>query len=111
MTGDNIVKRNIGQLLYGRTDAYLEDKDVAMYMAKDMGVSEQVKVAGRYGDPIVMYIGFSPKNHNSQQYAKLLSEGIRAMRASGRLQQILDKYGVSDWKDQLPKTVSETESH
>jgi len=48
--------------------------------------------------PSKLFIAFSPKNPKSQEYAKLLSEGTAALRASGELRKILAKYGLSDWR-------------
>lgn len=44
-----------------------------------------------------LFIAFSPKNPKSKIYAKILDEGIKEMRKSGRLKVILAKYGVEDW--------------
>ena len=99
---------NIKKLLKGRIDTIPEDKAVFVNMAHKMGVLDQIEEAG--ADPILnkddfeslkIYLAFSPKNPNSKDYAKLLSEGIKEMRSSGELQKILAKYGLNDWKENL----------
>lgn len=108
--GDEPVRLNIRKLVKGRVDAVIEDKLVFLYNAKEAGLLDQVEEAG--SNPIInpsdyqavqVYIAFSPKNPKSGEYARILSEGIREMRASGEFQKILDKYGLKDWKGQLQK--------
>ena len=42
--------------------------------------------------------GLSNKSKTSADYARKFDEGIAKLRASGRLAEILNKYGVQDWK-------------
>lgn len=53
--------------------------------------------AGSVG-PTENFIAFSPVNPKSREYAAILDRGMAEMRASGRLRQILQRYGVKDWK-------------
>jgi hypothetical protein len=46
-------------------------------------------------EEMYVYVVFSPANQKSQEYTKILSEGIKALRD---FQQILAKYGLQDWK-------------
>ena len=98
MGGNDVVRRNLGMLMKGRIDVYLEDRNIAFYTAKKMGILDEIEVAGTEGTPIALYIGFSPAIAQSKQYAQILSEGIRRVRKNGQLKKILDKYGVADWK-------------
>jgi len=45
-----------------------------------------------------VYIAFSPFFKQSKTYAKILSDGIIKYRKNGKLQKILNKYGLKDWK-------------
>ncbi len=96
--GESPLETNIKKLLAERIDVLIEDKNVAMYMAKQMGVADQVEHAGsdKEFDPI--YLAFSPANPKSQEYADMLDKAVQDMRASGELAKILDKYGLKDWK-------------
>ena len=105
---DDPVTLNLKKLVKGNIDAYPEDKLVFLYKAKSMGVLEQVEEAGVIPvdnkedfEATKIYLAFSPVNPKSAEYAKLLSDGIKEMRASGELQKILDKYGLKDWKGEL----------
>jgi polar amino acid transport system substrate-binding protein len=105
---DDPVALNIKKLIKGNIDACPEDKLVFLYKAKSMGVLDQVEEAGIIPvddredfEATRIYLAFSPVNPKSAEYAKILSDGIREMRASGELQKILDKYGLKDWKKEL----------
>jgi polar amino acid transport system substrate-binding protein len=63
-----------------------------------MGDKDRFRSAGTFGAPSKIYIAFSPANHKSKEYARILSEGIVSLRASGELKEILGKYGLDDWK-------------
>lgn len=106
--GEDPVGLNIKKLLKGRIDIVPEDKLVFLYNAKEHGVLDQVQEAGMVPvtdkadfESTKVYLAFSPKNPRSKEYARILSEGIREMRASGELAKILAKYGLTDWKDEL----------
>lgn len=102
------VTLNLKKLLKGKIDAFPEDKLVFLYNAKTMGVLDQVEEVGVIPtesredfEATKVYIAFSPANPKSKEYAQVLSDGIKKMRASGELQKILDKYGLKDWKEEL----------
>ncbi|HLO77134.1 MAG TPA: transporter substrate-binding domain-containing protein [Magnetospirillum sp.] len=95
--GDNALEMNLKKLVAGRVDATVDAKPVLAYKLAQMGLADKVEFAGSV-DPSDIYIAFSPANPKSKEYAQILGKGIADMRASGRLKQILDRYGVSDWK-------------
>lgn len=91
------LEQNLRKLVAGRIGATMESRAVLDFKLREMRLLSQVEFAGgTESGPI--YIAFSPRNPKAHAYARLLDEGIREMRASGRLKQILDRYGVSDWK-------------
>ena len=100
-TGDDALEKNIKKLELGRIDALLEDQNVFQNIVKDMGKLELFEVAGDLSEASEeehLYIAFSPASPKSDEYAKILSEGIKQLRASGELQKILSNYGLNDWK-------------
>ncbi len=97
LAGDDAVDRGLKMLSLGRIDVYVDVHEVALYTASELGISN-IRVAGRVGDPIAFYIAFSPRLKKADFYADALSDGIGLLRASGRLSQILNKYGIKDWK-------------
>lgn len=100
VSGEDAVIRNLRLLIRGRIDAIPTNEYGFRYRAKLAGVLDQVRFAGRdnIGEGRKFYIAFSPKKPTSEIYARSLSEGIREMRRSGRLNKILAKYGLKDWK-------------
>ncbi|MBF0200218.1 MAG: transporter substrate-binding domain-containing protein [Desulfamplus sp.] len=96
--GSDPLMMNINKLMGDRIDVIIEVPPVLWYKASEMGVKDQLRVAGRMDEPESAYIAFSPDNHSSQKYADILSHGIENLRRSGELKKILEKYGLEDWK-------------
>jgi polar amino acid transport system substrate-binding protein len=98
INADNALEQNFKKIMAGRVVTTLESVYVAEAKLKEMNLVGQIEQAGLMGEPTPMYIACSPAKPSSKEYAKLLSEGVKKMRASGKLKAILDKYGVKDWK-------------
>jgi polar amino acid transport system substrate-binding protein len=96
LAGDEPLARNAKKVVAGRVDLLVETKYVADDYIKTSG--EKLKNVGCLPEKQALYIGFSPKNPNSAKYAKVLSDGIVELRKSGKLKEILSKYGLADWK-------------
>lgn len=90
---DNGAAINVKKLAAKRLEAYLDDKNVIAYTAKQEGVSDKIQDAGCLG-PDTGYIAFSKKNPKSAVYAKELEEGVKKLKASGEYQKIMAKYGL-----------------
>lgn len=99
MHGDAPLERNLRKLLLGRVDVVVDNEAAIAAVARDMGIRDQILCAGTDHEVSEIHIAFSPARPESGQLAELLAEGIRRMRASGRLRQILDGYGLRDWKE------------
>ncbi len=95
--GDDPAIRNFKKLLRKRINIFIEDLNVGKFIMIKYKIQDNIRIAGFNGVPQIVYIGFSPAKEKSEEYAKTLSAGILEMRKSGRLQQILDKYNLSDW--------------
>jgi polar amino acid transport system substrate-binding protein len=55
-------------------------------------------LAGAVASADPLYVAFSPKSPMSREHARVLDEGIAAMRASGELAALLKRYGLQDWR-------------
>lgn len=98
MTGNAPLQRNLKKLIDSRLDVVVDNEAAIRWVAKSMGILPEIEAAG-YGKVVsYCYIAFSPNSPNSEKYAAILSRGIASLRASGRLQEILDKYGLRDWR-------------
>jgi polar amino acid transport system substrate-binding protein len=100
-TGEHPLQANLTKLMEGEIGVVMDDRSVLKYTIAKMNLQGKVTFAMATSDvvkPSKLFIAFSPKNPKSQEYAKLLSEGMVALRASGELQKVLAKYGLSDWR-------------
>jgi polar amino acid transport system substrate-binding protein len=96
--GENATEKNVKKLLAGRVDVIHEGADTLAYFLKQQGWEDRIQQAGCIRT-FRLYTAFSPALPQSREYARILSEGMEALRESGQLQAILDKYGLKDWKD------------
>lgn len=96
--GEKPLERLLEMLINGRITTIIEDKSVLEYKITQMGKEGLVKVSGITDAVIDVYSGFSPKIKKSKEYAKILSEETIKMREDGRLQLLLNKYGIKDWQ-------------
>ena len=96
--GDKALEKNIKKVLAKRITTTIESLTVMNAQLKDMGQSGALIKAGSPGEASDMYIACSPAKDSSKDLIKLVDEGTSKLRASGELQNILGKYGLSDWK-------------
>ncbi len=89
---------NIYMLINNQVDYIVGDEQVIEWNVRLMGVQKEIKKIGTVGDPLPIYVGFAPTNTESPALAKALGTKLNALRESGELQKILDKYSVKDWK-------------
>lgn len=100
IAGETGIDQNFKKLLKGRIGTYVENIDVAQKYISDNSMWGKFKVAGKADaedNKQYLYIAFSPVNSKSQDYARMLSEGVQELRKNGRLKEILNKYNVQDW--------------
>jgi len=93
LSGPAPLERAIKLILEDRSDVLPEDRDVMAWTLKHQLPGVQLRMAGALYDTPV-YIAFSPASPRSAELADALSRGIRELRASGRLTEILASYGV-----------------
>lgn len=96
--GETPLEINIRRLEHDRVDVLIETTPVFWYTVRQLGGAEYFRSAGIATEPKKLYIAFSPVNVQSPAYARILSEGIVALRASGELSRILQKYHLEDWQ-------------
>ena len=98
VAGVNPLKQNLKKLLLRRIDVVVDSEAAIRFTAKEMGILDAIHPAGYGVEPAYIYIAFSPALAASPKLAGTLSDGIADLRRSGRLQAILDRYGLRDWK-------------
>lgn len=97
--GNNALEQNLRRMIAGRgIDVVVDDVSVVGFNLKELNLAGEVKLAGTIDEADPIYIGFAGGKATSKAYADLLDAGIADLRKSGKLQEILGKYGVKDWK-------------
>lgn len=99
ISGPSPLNRAIGLLEQNRTDIFVEDEYVMAWWAMSTGkAANPPRESGRIGMTDA-FVAFSPAREDAKELAQLLSEGTRQRIADGRVQQILDRYGLTLWTE------------
>jgi len=96
VTGDKPLLQNIRKLKDRRIDTLVENMVVMDFSQRKYKV-DGIRLAGCEG-PVPLYIAFSPKREDAGHLAELMNEGIRSLRKKGRINEIMVRYGLKDWK-------------
>lgn len=92
------LEQNFNNLDLDRITVILDECRVVEWYLKQNNLTGRYQQAGCLNE-VKMYVAFSPALEQSPRYAAIFSQGIRALRRPGRLQAILAKYGLKDWKN------------
>lgn len=103
VSGDNALGMNLKKLLAGRIDLFVDQAAVVNYTIRKLDYQDKIaliSMAKYPADPAIdnFYLAFSPNNPNSDKYIKIFDSGIKKLRSSGRLNEILKRYNLTDWK-------------
>lgn len=93
-SSDKALEQNLGKLRLGRLDALLENSWVVQAMLAQQGKAGELREAGCRQPDMPIYLAFSPALPSSARYVELFEQGLQRYRANGRLQALLDSYGV-----------------
>lgn len=96
-SGDEPARRNLRKLVRGGLDGMIEDRSVMNFLLLDPAYAGRVVSAG-CNQAVPLYVAFSPKRPGADSLPERFDQGLVALRESGRLAQILGKYGVADWQ-------------
>jgi polar amino acid transport system substrate-binding protein len=96
-SGDHPLVDALARLQAGTVDVVAETSSVFIWNAKEAGYEPGAfRIAYLHeGDPV--FFAFAP-GAVGQRYARLFDDGIRALRKSGELAKILERYGLVDWE-------------
>ncbi len=95
--GERPLKQNVLKLKKQRISALIEDPVIMQYYIYQNKESN-LREAGCVSEKVKLYIPFSPKNSESEIYAKILSDGIKELKKSGEMKDIYVSYGV-EWHE------------
>jgi polar amino acid transport system substrate-binding protein len=97
--GEDAYEVNLKKLLAGRVDAIVDDGNVLHWLADELGVAGQIETVPVLREPDV-YVAFAPGKAKSSAYAAMLDAGVRHLRETGELAEIMTRYGLPDWESQ-----------
>lgn len=97
LSGNELQSQNLRKLLAGRIDAVIENQNVLSLAIADIQPRPQIELVP-ISDTSPLYIAFSRGIGDAPRYAKLLDDGVAALRASGELAALLARYNLTDWK-------------
>ncbi|AUN98193.1 hypothetical protein C0V70_08750 [Bacteriovorax stolpii] len=99
VSGESPLLRLIQMTESGRLMAFVENPLVLGYNMKKLNKDKKIfkAVSKNLANDPDLFIAFSPSNPKSKEYAKILDEGMEELRKSGKLKEILLRYGLSDW--------------
>lgn len=102
--GEDMVKGNLTKLLANRIDVFYEDPVVVHWALRRMQAEDKVQLVAMAAQDKFerIYMAFSKALPESAELARQFDDGVRRLRASGRLAEILANYNLTDWKSQLP---------
>ena len=95
-TGEQPLLINIRKLESRRVDTVIENMQVMDYSLRKYRISG-IRLAG-CDAPTPIYMAISPKREDAGKVASMLALGIRKMRQTGKMRELLARYGLSDWK-------------
>ncbi|MBK8284027.1 MAG: transporter substrate-binding domain-containing protein [Ahniella sp.] len=88
----------VSRLVSRKADVIIEDVNVAASTFAKMNMADRMKSVGVVGEPEPLYIACTPASPRGKQFADMFSAGTVELRSSGKLAEILEKYGLEDWK-------------
>jgi polar amino acid transport system substrate-binding protein len=100
-SGDEASARNVRLLLLGRVDVLLDSEAVVKTEASRVGRSALVKQVGCL-KALPLHIAFSRAYEAAPAMVDALRAEVEELRKSGRLAEILGRYGLVDWAKSAP---------
>jgi polar amino acid transport system substrate-binding protein len=94
LSGPAPLERALSLLEKQRGDLFAEDDYVMDWAIRNNPEIDRPRRAGQV-DETLSYVAFSPALSNSDELARLLSEGTRTLVENGRMNAILKSYGLS----------------
>jgi len=98
LSGEQPLLQALALIHEQRAQLLLEDSQVMAWTLQRQRNPPALRSAGKvYCAPI--YAAFAPSNPHAKELARILSDGVRYLRATGELTRIYQSYGLGDdWK-------------
>jgi len=95
--GDTPLDELMAKLQAGELDVVAESEPIQLWYLRSHDIDRKNFRIVFKSTPDPIFVAFAP-NEEGKRFAALLDEGIRALRKSGELVQILQRYGLRDWQ-------------
>jgi polar amino acid transport system substrate-binding protein len=95
--GDSPLEELMTKLQAGELDVVAESEPILLWYLRSHNIDRKNFRIVFKSTPDPIYVAFAP-NDEGRRFAALFDEGIRALRKSGELAQILQRYGLRDWQ-------------
>ena len=92
--GNEALDENLRAVITGDATALVDSVLVMSARLENAEIAQRIREAGVIEDRHAVYVACSPEREESREYLRLFDEGMRAMRASGRLAEILARYAI-----------------
>jgi len=93
--GYSHVNQGLRLVAAGRVDAFIDDVEVLEWGLERLKGTEPVRVF-KVQQPADLFVGLSKMDHRAVHLARIISDGTEELRRSGRLAEILARYGLKD---------------
>lgn len=100
LAGREVPRRLSKMVLANRLTAMVEGKEAMEWQMSEKFLPRLAN-AGCIKERVPAFLAFSPSFVKAKEMAKEFSEGMRRLRASGQLRQILLRYGLTDFEAKL----------
>lgn len=95
VSGTDTHPRLFKLLMAGRISTFADDPNVIHYELKRQGFQDNITMAGCPGPFVKAYVAFSKKTERGEALARALDIGFEKLRQDGRLDAILETYGLN----------------
>jgi polar amino acid transport system substrate-binding protein len=96
-SGDQPAARNLAKLTMGSLDGMIEGRAVMDYLLLNTAFAKSVVSVG-CNTPVPIYVAFGTIHPQGDALVEQFDQGLVALRSSGKLAEILAKYGLKDWQ-------------
>jgi len=94
MTGDRALQSNLRKLRHDRIDVLVENAWVMQALLSENYLHGDIVEVGCRQPDIPIYLAFAPGLADSARYARLFEQGLLRFREDGRMDELLQRYGL-----------------
>ncbi|MBF0595669.1 MAG: transporter substrate-binding domain-containing protein [Candidatus Omnitrophica bacterium] len=105
-SGTDALQKNIDRLVSGRLDVVVENDRVMKNALDDFGWPEDsVTLAGTVNEEQKIFLAFAPDKVTTVKLMRVWTDGIRQLRSTGKLKEIMARYHLADWEISSEQTI------